>query len=463
MKESVELDDRSISQRLTTTHTNQKVYQTTEARLKALLKIALALLLVSLPFKHSKGLMYTSEAIIGSIFLFDIYKNKARAYLFETIRENPFIWIIGLYSATVLLSVFFSFNPIYSAKQFVYEIIINVTLFFILIYLYQREFITLKQTLHILILTNLIFISIFLLQGLQWYLFPSHPLMRNISRGIRKPEVWQIFFELSRYSDLFSYKAVTTYVLFFAALGLAYLYLPIPFRDKLKPICLGIANVTVAISSMLKAPIVAIGFAIALSPLLPLKRNQRIKILYSNVILIALFLFLIFFSPLKTYFLRGENLTSLVHGKYRKWGSFGSRIIIYKTYVKQILKHPFIGVGIGRRNIKFAFPDSVKESRHTHAHNVFLNVALQQGIQSVLMLFVFIFLQLRYGISILRTFTAHLDSRYIYVLAFVIWICMFWTRSSFDDMFRHSISTYYWVLMSPFTFCLVSTRQDQNA
>ncbi len=432
---------------------HSRLYCIPDYYLKVATLVALTVLLGSIPFKHNKGIVYAAETLLALVFVSDLYCFKKSHLFFQTIKTNPFTWIISLYSATVLFSVFFSYNPYYSFKQFTYEIIINVVLFYLIIYLMVRKYITLHMTLNILIYTNVIFMLIYFSQGIQWYLFPNQPFMSTINSSIKIHDIFDVFFILTRCSNLFSYKAPSTYSLFFIALGFTTLLSSKLNIQTLKIILLSSFNLIMVIFSMLKAPVIAICLTSILACFLPFKR--KLQFLITGLTLLSILILIVLFSPISNKFMRGENLSAVIHGKYKESGSFGSRLHGYPLYLKQLLKHPFIGVGIGRRNIKQALPILVRKSGLPHGHNTIINTAIQQGIQSALALIIFIFLKFKKGIFFLEKTNICELPAYIYVSSYIIWLCMFWIRSSFDDMFRHSISTFYWILAAFYTFCIM--------
>ncbi len=422
--------------------------------------VGLALLLTALPFRHNKAIVYASETLLALVFLVDISKEKKAFFL--SIKNNPFNWIIIVYSATAFLSVLFSHNPFYSFKQFIYEIVINVLTFYVIIYLLSRYLVSMKQILQVLVLSNIIFITIYFLQGVQWCLMPYHPVMSNLGGKVRLHNFLDIFNYLRHCSDLFSYKSISTCLLFFVAMGLGVFFSPSSSLKSPKIIVLTLLNLFIVVFSTLKAPVVAICFSAILACFFPFNTRKRIILLAASILITVLLAWIMIMSPLSSRFMRGERVSEMLHGKFHSSGSFGSRVLGYKLYLEHIFRHPFTGVGIGRRNIKKALPDLVAKTGFSHGHNVFINTAIQQGIQSAIALIIFIILQFKHGITALKKLQDHKSPEFLYLSTYLIWLCMFWIRSSFDDMFRHSISTFYWVLAAFFTYCLIGQTKEQN-
>lgn len=128
-------------------------------------------------------------------------------------------------------------------------------------------------------------------------------------------------------------------------------------------------------------------FAITLWFGLVIYRNRENR----RLIIISLVIFLLFTS-LSTFFMPD----SLIN-KFRKiqdiessW-SLKTRIIMWETSLNLIKKNPVLGIGIG--NFKPAFVEYMNDHniklpgnkmRHDHPHNLFLFIAVEQGIISLL-------------------------------------------------------------------------------
>lgn len=65
----------------------------------------------------------------------------------------------------------------------------------------------------------------------------------------------------------------------------------------------------------------------------------------------------------------------------------GNRLAAWKEMARYLARHPFEGIGYGRHSFKKKFPEMKKlNSRLWHAHNVFINTALELGIQGLVVL-----------------------------------------------------------------------------
>ncbi len=417
--------------------------------------IGLLILFVAIPYKHSKGALYTGEIILALCMLIDLYMFSNTKLFILIVEKNPFsLWIL-IFATSVFLSVPFSHYAFYSFKQFMYEIVINITLYYVLIFLFVRNYIGINKITKLLIAGNITFICAYFLQGIEWYFLPSHPFLRTVHGIEAYAHIYEAYFNMASYSNLFSYKALTTYTLFFISLALAFLYSTATFTKKLLIVLLGCGNLALVFLSLLKASIVAITFSFLAIFLLPHRGKKRV-LFCVMIIVVAITVSIVAVKPLRKRFFRSENISNVIRGKLGEKGSFSVRIRAYRVYLDYIFTHPFVGVGIGRRNIKKALPELTKESRLVHGHNVFINYAVQTGIQGALALICLILIKFKHALKYLRSCECLSDPKCVFVTAYVFWLCMFWTRSSFDDMFRHNFSTFYWIIASIFTYCIIS-------
>ena len=423
----------------------------------SLVDLGFLLLVIFLPFKHNKGAIYFAEALLVLGVTIDIHRVGSLKGFYRIAKNSPLSLPIVLFIFTSFASVLFSFDPLYSFKQFTYEVVINIVLYYVILYSLIQGYLNINKCVRFLLCGNIIFVCVYILQLFQWYFFQHHLFMSTAKSHMTFSNIYKLAANLTRWSNLFSYKAISTYSLFFVAFALAYLYSVTAVKKKVLMAFLGVANICLILFSVLKAPVVAIVFSLIWIFFIPLQQKRRLIICFS-VIVLAMIVMITSVNSLKKRFFRSESITNIMRGKFDEKGSFGIRIRVYTAYAKYIIKHPFKGIGIGRRNIKKALPSLVKESGLVHGHNTFLNFAVQTGIQGALALVFFIIVKFRYAFKYLRNRTKYDDIRYVWVICYVLWLCMFWVRSSFDDMFRHSFSTFYWTLCAIYTYCIFGSE-----
>ena len=84
----------------------------------------------------------------------------------------------------------------------------------------------------------------------------------------------------------------------------------------------------------------------------------------------------------------GERLGMLLKDPAKVGGTLGDLISVWSFSLKQIAAHPFTGIGVGRHSFSKAFPEfrATHQPLLWHAHNMWLDVALQMGVQGVVAL-----------------------------------------------------------------------------
>jgi len=119
------------------------------------------------------------------------------------------------------------------------------------------------------------------------------------------------------------------------------------------------------------------------------------KIAFSILALILLLIGTIFVSPYKKDILiRSDKINILLSGDYQKFkkaGSLGERLYVWPIYLKWAIKHPFKGTGLARRVQKRVLTDIEKETSLGSAHNVYIDLWLQAGLQTVIIFVGFYF------------------------------------------------------------------------
>ena len=123
--------------------------------------------------------------------------------------------------------------------------------------------------------------------------------------------------------------------------------------------------------------------------------------------------------------------------------SINSRIAIWKFTIKEIVKHPFSGIGFGR----YSFAAKYQQFRRTnlwHSHNTLLNLTLQLGIQGLL---IFTFILYRLIMTAWIGFKETKGEPRYFFLGVFIFIVGFFVRNMFDDHYVDDNAQMFWVLI----------------
>jgi len=139
-----------------------------------------------------------------------------------------------------------------------------------------------------------------------------------------------------------------------------------------------------------------------------------------------------------------DNLNLLLSTKKEDWaqaGSMGMRLYIWPIYLKKSLEEPFSGTGLGRRVQKRVLAETNRKALSLeHAHNLFLNVALQAGWQSALLFLIFYLLTLKRAYQLVKIS----GERPLY-LGLLMFLIAFLIMSLFEGMEEGTRFTPFWI------------------
>lgn len=129
-------------------------------------------------------------------------------------------------------------------------------------------------------------------------------------------------------------------------------------------------------------------------------------------------------------------------------GLKGTRLDLWKKGIRRIKEHPFEGLGLGRESFKKKYPEiNTGNPMLWHGHNIFLNMALQMGIQG---LAVFLFILYRIfrhtwpGLKFARYKIE--DISHLTVGAAWLMTAGFIARNMTDDLYNNDAAYLFWLL-----------------
>jgi O-antigen ligase len=166
------------------------------------------------------------------------------------------------------------------------------------------------------------------------------------------------------------------------------------------------------------------------------------------LLILALGLLVFFLFVPKTVWFHGEKIPSATDLTSQPMGGTGGDLMeIWKLSFSFLQERPFQGIGFGRQSFTEAFTDF--RARHQpllwHAHNTFLNVFFQTGLQGLLgflwllgsILFL-LFKKSNRGISSWPNLIS---------MATGIMVIGFFVRNCFDDFFVDDTALLFWLLV----------------
>jgi len=113
----------------------------------------------------------------------------------------------------------------------------------------------------------------------------------------------------------------------------------------------------------------------------------------------------------------------------------------------KIIENPFQMLGFGRGSFVKKYRDfylQFKGAQLWHAHNTFLNITLQTGLQGLLFFSLFLYQLLRYCYT--RANLEPSPSRKLFLTATFMMILTFWVRNLSDDFFVDDSALLFWLL-----------------
>ncbi len=344
-----------------------------------ILIIIFSLITINLFFKKTKGLYWIASGLSLILFFYQIiyYKDLLKSIL-QSLPKSFILSLLAFY-IFIIPYAFISHYPLASLEAFFLNYFSSLLIFILLaIYLYTIPFEKIIRYLFIpFSLINLsanIYYTLFLVYKCRYEFFCfTTQAIDFINSSLLKGIVITSF----------------PYVFFF----LLFIALAFHTSSKIKALFLLTGFYDLFMILLLGRRGALLGLLTGVFFLMVLTKNKKIR--YST--LIFFFVLLVGLGVLlptklgKEIFIREDKINYLFTFQYEKFaeaGSFGQRLYIWPIYIKKILEDPFSGTGLGRRVQKRALPQTNERAlKLEHAHNIFLNLSLQAGIQSALAFF----------------------------------------------------------------------------
>lgn len=160
--------------------------------------------------------------------------------------------------------------------------------------------------------------------------------------------------------------------------------------------------------------------------------KKRIRALMAGVMVVLIGISIFSMLPGSRH---GEQWDELLDRPHEIGGTAGDLFVVWRHTVGQIAKHPFTGIGLGRHSFSKAYPDFRDENQPLlwHAHNMFLDIGVQTGVQGLLALLWFLGVLVYYcwpRAPLKRGYVAS-----VYGAATAIMLAGFCLRNMTDDFF----------------------------
>ncbi|MBW1938661.1 MAG: O-antigen ligase family protein [Deltaproteobacteria bacterium] len=357
--------------------------------------------------------------------------------------RHPLSWALGFLCVTAFISIFMSPDWEYSFWIFCKEYLLNFTLFISLL-LFSEKYGRKTNWLEIVTAANVVFLIFYLGLMSQLLLSQGEFWFLDTDTNVESASIGDKIFIFSYANTLFNgIKHTSLYLTLLIAVVFVYL---VKHQHRIRSLILLLVNLFALISTTRRGAILSVSVGMVASSLFYSSAKKYLAILS---LLFFLTVSALFISDKTEYFIR-EDWKLMFQGEVRKakdiGGSIPLRIYTYLTFTKEVLKHPFAGTGLGRKNIKRLMPDIIKEAGLVHGHNAFLELAIETGIQGALALLITIIIQARMLWSCWKNDeNPEIKGLMATGLLFMI---MFWGTNMFTDGFRHGSSTLYWLFMA---------------
>jgi O-antigen ligase len=142
----------------------------------------------------------------------------------------------------------------------------------------------------------------------------------------------------------------------------------------------------------------------------------------------------------------GERWSKLWERPEEVGGTAGDLMALWRHSLREIAKHPFTGIGLGRHSFSLAYPEfrATHQPLLWHAHNMFLDIGLQLGLQGLLALLA-IMTVLVTTLWPRAALTSGDDVR-IFGAAVAVMVVGFCVRNLADDFFVKDSALLFWLL-----------------
>lgn len=394
----------------------QKTYEGLIPLAQGGLTISLNLFLFSLPLAYITAVR---EILLGlGVFFWILLMILNRKLLWP---RTPLDWPLLFWLVCVLISLFWAVNPAYSFKKIQGDVLKGLVVYFLLAYAAQGED-RKKQLLFSLSAGNLLMI----LYGF-WDFWQTGGSLTDYSM-VRARSLHQGYPEFGTYLiTVFPFLLVS----FFAFSGR---------RIRWIFAVLSILNLFSIYLTFGRAMWLAAGAELLLVSWF-LNRKK--------IVLVGLSVILIFALAIpKSVWFHGETLPGQQEWNLEKMGGTGGDLVeVWRLALNFLKERPFQGVGYGRNSFSEAFPDfrASHQPLLWHAHNTFLNIVFQTGLQGLLAFLWLIGAILYYAFR--RSKVASSSWTGMFNLSLMVMVIGFFIRNFFDDLYVDDNLLLFWLLV----------------
>lgn len=378
------------------------------------LNLSLLLFLFSLPLAYITSVREISlgGAVFFAVVLLLLQKGQG---LQRTLLDLP-LWA---WTAVAFFSLVWAVNPAYTRNEIVGEILKGLLVYYLVYFSLSRE--EHLQQVYLILMAGDCFMVVFDLLDFYWQggSFREYTIRaRSLHSG---------------------YGSFGTYLITLFPFILLGCFSPLLKKYHWPLRILLILNLFSIYLTFGRAMWLAVGVETALFGFF-FKRKQTLWVLLGAVLLFFLFV------P-KTVWFHGEKLPGSEEEMTQPLGGTGGDLLeIWKLSFSFFKERPFQGIGFGRRSFSEAFPEfrATHQPLLWHAHNTFLDIFLQTGLQGLI---IFLWLMGRTFYLLIRKAKEGFSSwPAMMATATGIMILGFFVRNLFDDFYVDDNALLFWFL-----------------
>lgn len=375
--------------------------------LKTIIQYMEIALFVILPFAHTAAIQ--SLLYLGAFILWIIKMKQEKNFVVDF---KDMLTPICLFGGTIILSFFTSLSPSYSISEFKSEYLTQLLLFLTLVNTVDKK--NISKFLFCQVLASLV-MSVYGILEFYFFLQSPSPFPRANSLA----------------ND---YNFLSCYLIMVMPFMLYFIFTTKKYTHKILYTLILTLNIWCLLLTYSRGAWVA---AILIFTLFALFKEK--KLIFVFIILLAIFAA---FAP-KHMLQRGKSLIEVK--EFTKEATISSRLYLWNFGLNEIKKSPFTGNGYGRDTFLKAYPELTEGQTNWHTHNLFIDIALETGIQGILaflflMFFIFAKMFLAY-----KKATAKEEKMIIFTL--FLSIIAFLSRCFFDYLLVANIGKLLWMII----------------
>jgi O-antigen ligase len=364
-------------------------------------------LVIFLPIAHTETIRAFAMCIPAGLWI--IKAILCRRFLFA---RTPMDLPILLFTLVAGLSVVTAVDPRYSLDEFIGEWLIGIGVFYMVVNNTRPE--QVKYILGALLVGNLIMVGYgifdFFRQG--GILFETKVRASSLHSGMGTFGTYLV--------------TITPFILvafFFKRNARVHLFILILLSLNLFSLILNFSlGAWVAIAALF----ILIGFEF-------LKR----KLLLFPVLLLMTGIFFLFPNPNHSFYHRFTDFSV-------RADSYNSRWILARFSLERIKKDPLGMIGFGQRSFTKQYKEFVNKYGDWHAHNTFLNITLQTGLQGLILFCFLLYRLLKYCHEKAKV-EGNTLRKFYFTAAFMM-VITFFVRNLSDDFFIDDSALLFWFL-----------------